>query len=50
MRHCNVPTVTLDVDVIDATFTTRAEVEAQLDSFFEMVETSQAYKDRRNGK
>jgi benzoyl-CoA reductase/2-hydroxyglutaryl-CoA dehydratase subunit BcrC/BadD/HgdB len=50
MRHCNVPTVTLDVDVIDATFTTRAEVEAQLDGFFEMVETSKAYKDRRNSK
>ena len=50
MRHCSVPSVTLDVDVIDATFTTRAEVEAQLDSFFEMVETSKAYKDRRNSK
>jgi benzoyl-CoA reductase/2-hydroxyglutaryl-CoA dehydratase subunit BcrC/BadD/HgdB len=50
IRHCGVPSLTLDCDVIDATFTTRAEVEAQLDSFFEMIETSKAYKDRRNMK
>jgi len=50
MRHCKVPSVTLNVDVIDATFVSRAEIEAQLDSFFEMIETGQAYKDRRNLK
>jgi len=50
MRHCGVPSITLNVDVIDATFVSRAEIEAQLDSFFEMIETSKAYKERRNGK
>ncbi len=50
LRHCGVPTVTIACDVIDNTFTNRAEVEAQLDSFFEMIETSEAYKDRRNLK
>ena len=47
LRQCNVPTLTLNVDVIDATFTSRAEVEAQLDSFFEMIESSKAYQERR---
>jgi benzoyl-CoA reductase/2-hydroxyglutaryl-CoA dehydratase subunit BcrC/BadD/HgdB len=50
LKHNGVPTVTLNVDVLDATFTSRPEVEAQLDSFFEMIETSKAYKDRRNLK
>jgi hypothetical protein len=50
MRHRSVPSLTLACDVIDNTFTSRAEVEAQLDSFFEMMETSKAYKDRRNLK
>jgi hypothetical protein len=35
------------VDVIDATFTNRAEIEGQLDSFFEMIEASKAYQERR---
>jgi benzoyl-CoA reductase subunit B len=48
LRNCNVPSVTLNVDVIDSTFVTRAEVESQLDSFFEMIEASKAYKERRN--
>jgi benzoyl-CoA reductase/2-hydroxyglutaryl-CoA dehydratase subunit BcrC/BadD/HgdB len=47
LRHCGVPTVVLNVDVIDSTFTTRAEVESQLDSFFEMIEQSKAYQERR---
>jgi hypothetical protein len=50
MRHCGVPSLTLNCDVIDSTFTSRAEVEAQLDSFFEMIEASKAYKERRNLK
>lgn len=50
LRQCNVPTLTLNVDVIDATFTSRAEVEAQMDSFFEMIESSKVYKDRGNLK
>ena len=48
MKNSGVPSVTLNVDVIDATYTSRAEVEAQLDSFFEMIENSKAYKERRN--
>jgi len=47
MRHCNVPSVTLNVDVIDATFVTRAEIESQLDSFFETIEASKAYQERK---
>jgi benzoyl-CoA reductase/2-hydroxyglutaryl-CoA dehydratase subunit BcrC/BadD/HgdB len=47
MRHCNVPSVQLNVDVIDSTFVTRAEIESQFDSFFEMVEASKAYQERR---
>jgi benzoyl-CoA reductase subunit B len=47
MRHCKVPSVTLNVDVIDSTFVSRAEIEGQLDSFFEMIEGSKAYQERR---
>jgi benzoyl-CoA reductase/2-hydroxyglutaryl-CoA dehydratase subunit BcrC/BadD/HgdB len=47
MRHCGVPSLTLDCDVIDNTFTSRAEVESQLDSFFETVEASKGYQERR---
>ncbi len=47
LRQCGVPTLTLAVDVIDATFTSRAEVERQLDGFFEMIEGSEAYQERR---
>ena len=50
LKHTGVPTVTLNVDVLDHTFTSRAEIEAQLDGFFEMIETSKAYKERRNVK
>jgi benzoyl-CoA reductase/2-hydroxyglutaryl-CoA dehydratase subunit BcrC/BadD/HgdB len=46
MRQCKVPSVTLNVDVIDATFVTRAEIESQLDSFFETIEGSRAYQER----
>jgi benzoyl-CoA reductase/2-hydroxyglutaryl-CoA dehydratase subunit BcrC/BadD/HgdB len=47
MRHCGVPSLTINCDVIDSTFTSRAEVESQLDSFFEMIEGSKAYQERR---
>jgi benzoyl-CoA reductase/2-hydroxyglutaryl-CoA dehydratase subunit BcrC/BadD/HgdB len=50
MRQVKVPTLTLDCDVLDHTFISRADVESQMDSFFEMIETSKAYKDRRNLK
>jgi hypothetical protein len=42
-----VPSVTLNVDVIDSTFVSRAEIEGQLDSFFETIEASKAYQERR---
>jgi hypothetical protein len=42
-----VPTLTIACDVLDNTFTTRAEIESQMDSFFEMVEGSKAYQERR---
>jgi benzoyl-CoA reductase/2-hydroxyglutaryl-CoA dehydratase subunit BcrC/BadD/HgdB len=48
MREVKVPTLTLHCDVVDHSFISRAEVESQMDSFFEMIETSKAYKDRRN--
>jgi benzoyl-CoA reductase/2-hydroxyglutaryl-CoA dehydratase subunit BcrC/BadD/HgdB len=47
MRQCKVPTLYLNCDVIDSSFVTRAEVESQLDSFFEMIEASDAYRERR---
>jgi hypothetical protein len=50
LRQVNVPTLTLDCDVIDHTFISKADVESQMDSFFEMVENSKAYKERRANK
>jgi benzoyl-CoA reductase/2-hydroxyglutaryl-CoA dehydratase subunit BcrC/BadD/HgdB len=50
MRQVKVPTLTLDCDVLDHTFVSRADIESQMDSFFESIETSKAYKDRRNLK
>jgi benzoyl-CoA reductase/2-hydroxyglutaryl-CoA dehydratase subunit BcrC/BadD/HgdB len=47
LRKCGVPTLTIACDVIDNTFTSRAEIESQLDSFFEMIEGSKAYQERR---
>jgi benzoyl-CoA reductase/2-hydroxyglutaryl-CoA dehydratase subunit BcrC/BadD/HgdB len=47
MRIVKVPTLTLDCDVLDHTFISRAEIESQMDSFFEMLETSKAYQERR---
>jgi benzoyl-CoA reductase/2-hydroxyglutaryl-CoA dehydratase subunit BcrC/BadD/HgdB len=50
LRQVGVPTLTLNCDVIDNTFISRSEIESQMDSFFEMIETSKAYKERRNLK
>jgi hypothetical protein len=47
MRQVRVPTLTLHCDVIDPTFISRADVESQMDSFFEMVAASDAYQQRR---
>ena len=48
LRQTGVPTVTLNVDVLDHTFVSRSEIVNQLDSFFEMVEASDAYRERRS--
>jgi benzoyl-CoA reductase/2-hydroxyglutaryl-CoA dehydratase subunit BcrC/BadD/HgdB len=47
MRQVKVPTLTLHCDVLDHTFISRAEIESQMDSFFEMLEMSKAYQERR---
>jgi benzoyl-CoA reductase/2-hydroxyglutaryl-CoA dehydratase subunit BcrC/BadD/HgdB len=47
MRQVKVPTLTLHCDVLDHTFISRAEIEGQMDSFFEMLEASKAYQERR---
>jgi hypothetical protein len=47
MRLVKVPTLTLHCDVVDHTFISRAEVESQMDCFFEMIEGSKAYQERR---
>jgi hypothetical protein len=47
MRQVKVPTLTLHSDILDHTFISRAEIESQMDSFFEMLETSKDYQERR---
>ncbi len=47
MSRVKVSTLTLHCDVLDHTFISRAEVESQMDSFFEMIEASKAYQERR---
>jgi hypothetical protein len=47
MRTIGLPTLTLHCDVLDHTFISRAEIESQMDSFFEMIEASDRYKERR---
>lgn len=42
-----IPSLTIDCDILDATYTPRAVIEEQMDRFFEMVENSPAYKQRR---
>ena len=46
MRHSACRPLTIHCDVIDATFISRAEIESQLDSFFEMIEASERYQER----
>jgi benzoyl-CoA reductase/2-hydroxyglutaryl-CoA dehydratase subunit BcrC/BadD/HgdB len=47
MRLVNVPSLILHCDVLDHTFISRAEIEGLMDSFFEMVEVSKTYQERR---
>jgi benzoyl-CoA reductase/2-hydroxyglutaryl-CoA dehydratase subunit BcrC/BadD/HgdB len=42
-----VPSLVIDCDILDKTYTPRAVIEEQMDVFFEMVEESPAYKQRR---
>jgi hypothetical protein len=42
-----VPSLTIDCDILDPTYTPRPVIEEQMDRFFEMVENSPAYKQRR---
>ena len=42
-----VPSLPLHCDVLDHTFISRAEIESQMDSFFEMIEASDRYQERR---
>jgi benzoyl-CoA reductase/2-hydroxyglutaryl-CoA dehydratase subunit BcrC/BadD/HgdB len=47
MRLAKVPSLIVHCDVLDHTFISRAEIESQMDSFFEMIETSKVYQERR---
>jgi hypothetical protein len=42
-----VPSLTIDCDILDPTYTPRPVIEEQMDRFFEMVANSPAYKQRR---
>jgi benzoyl-CoA reductase/2-hydroxyglutaryl-CoA dehydratase subunit BcrC/BadD/HgdB len=44
----DIPSLTIDCDILDPTYAPRPVVEEQMDQFFEMVENSKAYKARRN--
>jgi benzoyl-CoA reductase/2-hydroxyglutaryl-CoA dehydratase subunit BcrC/BadD/HgdB len=43
-----VPSLTIDCDILDPTYAPRPVIEEQMDRFFEMVENSPAYKQRRH--
>lgn len=46
-RELGIPWATIDCDMLDKSFTTNAKVSEQLDAFFERVEDSKHYKERR---
>jgi benzoyl-CoA reductase/2-hydroxyglutaryl-CoA dehydratase subunit BcrC/BadD/HgdB len=46
-REFGIPWANVDVDVIDKTFTTKEKIADQLEGFFETVEDSKPYKERR---
>ena len=47
-KKLGVPSLTVDCDILDPTYTPRPVIEEQMDQFFEMVENSKSYKARRN--
>jgi hypothetical protein len=46
-REFGIPWTTVDVDVLDKTFTTKEKIADQLEGFFETVEDSKPYRERR---
>jgi benzoyl-CoA reductase subunit B len=46
-REFGIPWTTVDVDVLDKTFTTKEKIADQLEGFFETVENSKPYRERR---
>jgi benzoyl-CoA reductase/2-hydroxyglutaryl-CoA dehydratase subunit BcrC/BadD/HgdB len=46
-KQLGVPSVTIDCDILDKSFTPREQIEEQLERFFEMVVESKSYKERR---
>jgi benzoyl-CoA reductase/2-hydroxyglutaryl-CoA dehydratase subunit BcrC/BadD/HgdB len=46
-KELGIPSVVIDCDILDRSFTPREQIEEQLESFFEMVEGGTAYKQRR---
>ena len=47
-QKLDIPSLTIDCDILDPTVAPRAATEEQMDRFFEMVEKSAAYKARRH--
>jgi benzoyl-CoA reductase/2-hydroxyglutaryl-CoA dehydratase subunit BcrC/BadD/HgdB len=47
-KKLGIPSLLIDCDILDKTYTPRAVIEEQMDRFFEMVENSKSYKARRN--
>jgi len=46
MRLVGLPSLTIHCDVLDSTFISQSDIESQMDSFFEMVESSERYQNR----
>jgi benzoyl-CoA reductase/2-hydroxyglutaryl-CoA dehydratase subunit BcrC/BadD/HgdB len=49
-KELGIPSVVIDCDILDKSFTPREGIEEQLGRFFEMIEDSKSYKERRNLK
>jgi hypothetical protein len=46
-KKLGIPSLVIDCDILDPTYTPRPVIEEQMDRFFEMVEDSPAYRQRR---
>jgi hypothetical protein len=49
-REFGIPWATVDVDVLDKKFTTKEKIADQLEGFFENVEDSKPYRERRKAR